>query len=293
MIQVSVPATSANLGVGFDCLGLALEERAVISFAPCEERLRITGCEKQFCTEENLVYQAFVKGCAWLKQKPSNVHIHIETRIPYARGLGSSAACIVAGLAGANAMCNGSMNKYELYQLAVQMEGHPDNIAPAIFGGLCASFRKGEEASMIRYGVKKDWRFVCILPDYAIDTKQARRLLPSSMSYEDAIHQMGRCMALAKGIEIGNALIVKKACDDRMHEPYRKTLINEYEDVRRSCEENGMDAVCISGSGPAMLALTQEDMLADALCAQLKKRYPAWMIWKKTATYDGVLVKEV
>lgn len=287
MKWISVPATSANLGVGFDCLGVALDHRARIAFEKSEQ-LQISGCKPAFCHADNLIYQAYQRGMAYLQEPLQKLHIHVESNIPDARGLGSSAICIVAGLAGANAMCGNRMNKYELFQLAAEMEGHADNVAPAIFGGLCASFQDEDGFRMIRYGIHPSWYFVSILPDYAISTKKARALLPRQLSYADAIAQMGRCMAVAKGIEIGNGLIVSKACHDKMHEPYRQVLIPEYADVKKQCVKQGAAAMCISGSGPSMLALLQDKNQAESLQRALQAAYPKWQIWLHKATYDGV-----
>ena len=212
----------------------------------------------------------------------------MDTDIPYARGLGSSATCIVAGLAGANALFQNRMNRYELFDLATRMEGHPDNIAPAIFGGLCVSFMEEGKPNMIRYGVKRDLQFVTMIPDYEVSTKSAREVLPNNMSYAQAVYQMGRCAALAKAMEIGNAMIMKRACTDQMQEPYRKDLIPEYADVNKLCEDAGMITMYISGSGSTMIALTQEETDAGVLAETIKKRYPTWDVRILKATYDGV-----
>ena len=216
------------------------------------------------------------------------IRITVDTDIPYARGLGSSATCIVAGLAGANALFQNRMNRYELFDLATRMEGHPDNIAPAIFGGLCVSFMEEGNPNMIRYGVKRDLQFVTMIPDYEVSTKSAREVLPNNMSYAQAVYQMGRCAALAKAIEIGNAMIMKRACKDQMQEPYRKELIPEYADVNKLCEDAGMITMYISGSGSTMIALTQEEADAGVLAETIKKRYPTWDVRILKATYDGV-----
>lgn len=288
MVKVSVPATSANLGVGYDCMGLALEERAEVSFEIIEEGLEIIGCEPAYCNSDNLFYQAFLKGLDYLHEQVSGVRICVNTNIPYARGLGSSATCIVAGLAGANALFGNRMNRYELFDLATQMEGHPDNIAPSIFGGLCVSFMEEGKPNMIRYGVKRDLLFVTMIPDYEVSTKEARKVLPTTMSYAQAIYQMGRCAALAKALEIGNALILKKACTDQMQEPYRKVLIPEYDAIHALCEDNDMITMFISGSGSTMMALTQEESAAKRLQQAVLQSYPKWDVRIMKASYDGV-----
>ena len=271
MVKVRVPATSANLGVGYDCLGLALDDFATVTFEVIAEGLEIAGCEEAYCNEENLFYQAFVKGLQYMGESVSGIRITVDTDIPYARGLGSSATCIVAGLAGANALFHNRMNRYELFDLATQMEGHPDNIAPAIFGG-----------------VKRDLLFVTMIPDYEVSTKAAREVLPDTMRYRDAVYQMGRCAALAKAMEIGNAMIMRKACTDQMQEPYRKKLIMEYENVRSLCRETDMITMYISGSGSTMIALTQEEAAARVLVEKIKNQYPSWDARILRATYDGV-----
>lgn len=288
MIKVTVPATSANLGVGYDCLGVALNEYATVYFEEIAEGLEIIGCEEAYCNEDNLIYQAFLKGLRYLQVTISGLRIRMETNIPYTRGLGSSATCIVAGLAGANAMFHNRMNKYELFALATQMEGHPDNIAPAVFGALCVSFMDGDKPNMIRYGVKKDLLFVTLIPDYEVSTKAAREVLPSTMSYVQATYQMGRCAALAKAIEIGNPLILKKACTDVMQEPYRKKLIPEYDAIKTLCEQDAMITMFISGSGSTLIALTQEMMDAQKLIKHVQQQYPTWDCRLLQATYEGV-----
>ncbi len=288
MIKVRVPATRANLGVGYDCMGLALDDYATVTFEVIAHGLEILGCEEAYCNEDNLFYQAFLEGLKYMNETVPGIRITVDTDIPYARGLGSSATCIVAGLAGANALFQNRMNRYELFDLATRMEGHPDNIAPAIFGGLCVSFMEEGKPNMIRYGVKRDLQFVTMIPDYEVSTKSAREVLPNNMSYAQAVYQMGRCAALAKAIEIGNAMIMKRACTDQMQEPYRKELIPEYADVNKLCEDAGMITMYISGSGSTMIALTQEETDAGVLAETIKKRYPTWDVRILKATYDGV-----
>lgn len=287
MIKVSVPATSANLGPGYDCLGIALDEFCTVTFESIDQGLEITGCEEAYCTEDNLIYQAFLKGLQYMNRSIRGLRMHVETNIPYARGMGSSATCIVAGLCGANAMFQHPMNKYEIFDLATQMEGHPDNVAPAIFGALCVSFMDDGKPSMIRYGVKKDLIFVTMIPDFEVSTKAAREVLPTQMSYPQAVYQMGRTAALAKAMEIGNALILKKACKDQMQEPYRKQLIPAYDNVRSICDESGAITMFISGSGSTMMALTQSEEIAETIVTELSHTYPSWDFRLLHATYEG------
>ena len=287
MIKVKVPATSANLGVGYDCLGIALDDYGVFYFEELEEGLIIEGCKEEYCNEDNLIYQAYLKGMQALGLKCSGLHIIVDSDIPSARGMGSSATCILAGLFAANALHQNKLNKYEIFDLATQMEHHPDNVAPALFGGLCVSFMEDCKPNMIRFGVKRDLHFVAMIPDYEVSTASARKVLPTSMSYEDATYQMGRCCALAKAIEIGNGLIIKKANCDKMQEPYRKQLIPDYDDVKAICEKEEMITMFISGSGSTLLALSQDEQACHNLIAHMRKKYPTWDLRLLHATYDG------
>ena len=287
-VKVKVPATSANLGVGYDCLGIALDAYCVATFEEIEQGLEISGCEQAYCDSENLFYRSFCAALEYMQKKVTGVRIHVESSIPFARGLGSSADCIVAGITAASTMFHNAMNKYEIFDLATKLEGHPDNVAPAIFGALCVSFTEEGHASMIRYGIKRDMNFIAVIPDYEIKTADARQVLPTQMSYGDAVYQMGRCAALAKALEIGNMLIVKKACKDKMHKPYRKQLIPEYDEIQALCERLGADTMFLSGSGSTMMALTREEECAMQLKKQLQGQYPAWDIRILHATYDGV-----
>lgn len=287
-IKVKVPATSANLGIGYDCLGIALDAYCIATFEEIEHGLEISGCEQAYCNSDNLFYRSFCAALEYMQKKVQGVRIHIDSNIPTARGLGSSATCIVAGITAASAMFQNAMNKYEIFDLAAKLEGHPDNVAPAIFGALCVSFMEEGHASMIRYGIKKDMHFIAIIPNYEVKTEDARKVLPTQMSYHDAVYQMGRCAAFAKALEIGNMLIVKKACKDKMQEPYRKQLIPEYDKIRALCERFGADTMFLSGSGSTMMALTREEECAMQLKKQLQIQYPAWDLRILHATYDGV-----
>lgn len=288
MIRVRVPATSANLGVGYDCLGIALDDFATVTFEVIDEGVVITGCDEAYCNEDNLFYRAFLEGLRYIGKEVPGIHIHIDSDVPFARGMGSSATCIVAGIAGANALFSEPMNKYEIFDVATRMEGHPDNIAPAIFGGLCVSFMDEGKPNMIKYGIKKDMIFVTMIPDYEVSTKSAREVLPDTMSYADAVYQMGRCAALAKAMEIGNPLIIKKACRDKMQEPYRRELIAQYFDVKTVCEECGAITMFISGSGSTMIALTNEEETAQEIKRNIEQTYSGWSVRLLHATYDGV-----
>lgn len=286
MIRVKVPATSANLGVGFDCMGLALDWQGVFTFRFDGPEFMISGCPKAYQNKDNLVYHAFARTLMALGKRVPVVQIHIDTPIPVARGLGSSASCIVAGVLGAVAYSGQKLPLQELLRLATLLEHHPDNVAPALYGSLCASFMENGIPYTAQFAVHEKFRFVTIIPDYEVRTEDARRILPSDMSYADAIYQMGRCATLGKALESGDEEMVRHACIDRMQEPYRSRLIPEYDEVKRLCMDLGALAFVISGSGSTMLAVCTADT-GGKLCRQLSERFRSWQVLELKAAAEG------
>ncbi len=286
MIRVKVPATSANLGVGFDCMGLALDWQGVFTFRFDGAEFMISGCPKAYQNKDNLVYHAFARTLMALGKRVPVVQIHIDTPIPVARGLGSSASCIVAGVLGAVAYSGQKLPLQELLRLATLLEHHPDNVAPALYGSLCASFMENGMPYTAQFAVHEKFRFVTIIPDYEVRTEDARRILPSDMSYADAIYQMGRCATLGKALESGDEEMVRHACIDRMQEPYRSRLIPEYDEVKRLCMDLGALAFVISGSGSTMLAVCTADT-GGKLCRQLSERFRSWRVLELKAAAEG------
>lgn len=294
MIEVRVPATSANLGPGFDCMGLALNTYAYFRFSLQEKGLTISGCDPRWQNEENLVYQGFQHTLDYMGETIPGLAIEIDASgVPEARGLGSSAVCIVAGAMAANAFFQNRLNKYEIFDICTAMEGHPDNVAPAIFGSLTVSFMEDDKPSMIRYLVNRDLRFCAIIPDYPTLTEEARAVLPKTLSYEDAIYNMGRCTALAKALEIGNPMVIKRACKDKMHQPYRKQLIKEYDAIQELCDTHDALALYISGSGSTMMAICDQPAKAKTLIQSITEAYPTWEVKLLDVDLKGVQVKEV
>ncbi len=288
MIRIKVPATSANVGVGFDCLGLAVSYYSTISFETSDARLIITGLPKEFQNADNLVYQAFVKGCNFLDKPVPNVKINIEGDVPVARGLGSSSVCVVAGLKAASVWYGDAISTDQLLVLATEMEGHPDNVTPAILGGLCVSFLDDQNLpQVIQYHVSNQLHFVAMIPDYEVSTHAARKVLPTTLSYADAIHQVSHCAAMTKALELGDRHMIHEACDDRMHEPYRAKLIPDYSQAKNISEQFG-GTMYISGSGSTMMAITANENDADKIVENAQAAFPKWTVRKMAVDSTGV-----
>lgn len=276
MIRIKVPATSANLGVGFDCMGLAVSLYSTIDFEQSSQKLIINDCDKQFQNEQNLIYQAFVRGCQFLNQPVPNVKITIDNHVPVSRGLGSSAVCIVGGLMGANLWFDSPLNKEEILTLATEMEGHPDNVAPAILGNLNVSFTDSQEnIQNVAFKVSPDLFFVALVPDYQLSTKKARQVLPKSMDYQTVSYQVGHAVALSKALENGDLQLIRQAIIDKMHEPFRSKLIPDYSTVKSICQKDG-GVLYISGSGSTLMAITSNLNDAQKIIDETKKSFPNW-----------------
>ena len=252
-IRVRVPATSANVGVGFDCLGLALTLYAEFGFAPSTDgQLHITGCEDRFRGADNLVWTSYQHTCEDLGIPAQLLEIQIDSPIPLAGGLGSSSACIVAGIAAA-------------YALA----GHPDNVAPAIYGGLTCSFTDNGEVTTLHYDVAEGLCFVTIVPPYEVRTAQARRVLPTDVPLSVVPWQTGRAVAMVTALTTGDTDLIKKCAQDRIHEPYRSKLIPDYGALRAAAYACGASAFLISGSGATTLAICPDEAVAGRLIRRI------------------------
>lgn len=258
MVNIRVPATTANLGPGFDCLGCALNLYADFTFEKMPSGLSISGCPREYQNEKNLVYTAFLEASkAWGVTLPG-LRIQVDSPIPPSRGLGSSAAMIVAGVAAASHFSGLAHDKQELLQLAARIEGHPDNAAPAIYGGLCVSVTEENQVYAAQASVHEDIHFLALVPDFALATHAARAALPESISRQDGVYNAGHAALLMRALETGDFPLLAIAMQDRLHQPYRYPLIPGSREIAALARENAADGFCISGAGPTLLCLYHE-----------------------------------
>ena len=282
-VTVTVPATTANLGPGFDCIGVALKLYNQFKFsrldAPETLSITATGAEadRVKTDESNLVYQSIVHLYQYLGQVPPPLQIDIQLGVPLARGLGSSATAIVGGLIGANWLAGSPLDRSEIVELAIALEGHPDNVVPALLGGcrLSASLtdvQKGTQETGESYGgwaicdVPWDSRLVPVvaIPDFELATQEARRVLPTHVSLADAIFNTAHMGLLVRGLETGQEDWLRAALQDRLHQRYRQELVPGYSAVHSAAMAAGAYGMVISGAGPTLLALVNEAR-ADAV----------------------------
>ena len=260
-VVVHVPATSANLGVGFDVMGIALDLWATFTFEPAAE-LEVRGCLDRFANADNLVWRSYQRACDMLDAPARPLSISIGSPLPLSGGLGSSSTCVVAGVIAALLFSGRPFDRAQALNMATTIEGHPDNVAPAVYGGLTSSFVEAGTVCAAVMPVGANLRFVAMAPPYVVKTDEARKALPTTVARQTAVWQMGRCVAMADALERGDCELIARACHDKLHEPHRMLLIPDYDLLRTRSLGAGACAFVISGSGSTMLAIADGDEAA-------------------------------
>ena len=266
-VVVDVPATTANLGPGFDCLGAALDLNNRFAMRRIEgggERfeLIIEGTEGSHLRggPENLVYRAAQRVWKAAGLEPVALEARVRLAVPPARGLGSSATAIVAGLMGANALVGEPLSKEKLLELAIDIEGHPDNVVPSLLGGLCMTAKAASQRwRVVRCEWKPSVKAVVAIPSIRLSTSEARRAMPKAIPVGDAVVNLGALTLLLQGLRTGNGDLISDGMHDRLHEPYRWRLIKGGDQVKQAAMDAGAWGCAISGAGPSVLALCEED----------------------------------
>ena len=267
-VTIRVPATTANLGPGFDAFGCALSLYTDVTFEETEYGLEITGCPEEFTGPDNLAYVAYCAVMATMCEAVRGVKIHIDAHIPVCRGLGSSAALLVAGAMGANILHGSKLSTQGLLNITNAMEGHPDNLAPAFYGGLTASMVDNGLPVCVNFPLHPDWEFLALIPDFDLPTSKARAVLPEQLSRADAIYNIAHGALVLKALEKGDGKLLRNAMQDRLHQGYRKGLIRDYETIEALVRTTGA-AFCLSGAGPTLLCITRDKNLEEKLIKKL------------------------
>ncbi len=272
-VRVSVPATTANLGPGFDCLGAALNLYNYFRFKLLVEgvTIRYRGTDHVSLGKENLVYRAFCRAFEVVSQPIPGVEIEIELNVPLSRGLGSSATAIVGGLLGANTLGQLNLSPETLLQLAIALEGHPDNVVPA-FKGQCQLCVQNQKGGWVFCPL--NWhdsiQVVAVVPNFKLATQTARNVLPKSISIANAVFTASHVGLLIRALETGSIEWLQTALQDRLHQPARLELVTGFKAVQAAAKTAGSYGVVISGAGPTLLALTDREHrepVAEAMVA--------------------------
>ncbi|MEG6616236.1 homoserine kinase [Peptococcaceae bacterium 1198_IL3148] len=263
MIRVQVPATTANLGPGFDCLGMALKLYNIVEMKQLDKGLIIEvvgdGADGIPLNENNIVYQAANKVFNKVGYQPAGLKIKLTNQIPVSRGLGSSAAAIVGGVVAANMMAGNKLAAKELLELANELEGHPDNVAPALLGGIVISAVEQGEVQSIKLQPPMGLKAVVAVPDFKLSTKRAREVLPSQVTLQDAVFNVGHVALLVAALSQGDMDKLSYAMEDKLHQSYRASLVPGMKKVLAAAKLAGARGVVLSGAGPTLIALADNN----------------------------------
>ena len=259
-IKVSVPATSANIGSGFDALGLAVTLYNTVTFEE-SDHLDISAADGTRIprNESNLVYRSAKGLFDKVGKKIPPLKIVQTNPIPMARGLGSSSACIIAGLLGANRMLGDVLNTQELLTLATSIEGHPDNVAPAMLGGFVTSVYDEGQVYSVKKNIDEQLAFAAFVPDFRLLTSKARAALPDMVSHKDAVYNLSRAALATAAFCDGDYSLLGVATKDSLHQKYRLPLIDGGDEMFELAQDLGALAVYISGAGPTIMAVVPRD----------------------------------
>jgi len=264
MIKIRVPATTANLGPGFDCLGLALKLYLNLEIEEIEKGLVIEyqgeGAEKFSVKKDTLIGKSAELVLKKIERDKFKKGLRIKAfnQIPIARGLGSSASAIIGGIVGAARLCNIDLTNQEMLELALSLEGHMDNIVPALIGGLTLAYKTGkEEIKWARIETPLDLRIVLAIPEFTLNTGKMRKVLPQKVALPEAIFNLSRASLLVNALQNSDWEVLAEAMEDRLHQPYRAPFIPGIEDMFSQIKKTGLAGIALSGSGPSVVSLTK------------------------------------
>ena len=268
-VTVRVPATSANCGPGFDTLGLACNLYNYFTYELIDQGLSLKiegeGTEKLKAGKNNLAFLSFYKVWDMIVGSKTGLSVIMSNNIPLSRGLGSSSTAIVAGLVAANHLSGNTLSKNEIVQLATEIEGHPDNVAPAILGGMTISYVDDGKANSLKFLPLKPFKLVAVVPDMPLATSLARKAIPKTVPHQDAVFNTSRAALLVGAMLTGDYQHLAAGLDDRLHQPYRAHLIPGMEDAFKAAVNNGAFNAIISGAGSTLMAYVPINVSCEAV----------------------------
>ncbi len=282
MFEVRVPATSGNLGSGFDSLGLALNIYGRFVF----EEVPSPPSDKS-----HLTIKAYQRALQWMNTTGPHLQVQTPQVIPVGKGLGSSAACIVAGVLAARHMSGKNIPTQVLLQMATEIEGHPDNVAPALFGGLVSSGWRDKKVFSGKLPLSKKISFALLIPSFSLSTSKARNVLPKRIPFSDAVYNLSQLGLSISALASGDSELIRHAFDDRLHQPYRFPLIEEADHLIGIAKKSGALAVTLSGAGPSLLLIRQEGDRLEELIPRLAEFKNHWELRLCLPDMEGAILR--
>lgn len=292
---ITIPASTANIGPGFDSMGMALKRYLVLNVFKqdnWELEHRSQFLPKEVNYESHFIYQVALEVAKKYEKKLPTCKVVIKSDIPLARGLGSSASAVVAGIELANQLCELSLNDDEKLFLATQIEGHPDNVAPSLFGGLIITATPANQKIEYLKVENLDLDIIIYIPNTELKTDDARKVLPAVLSSEYAASASGISNLMITALLTKNYELAGKMMEeDQFHEPFRAKLIPYYEKIKREAKKSGSYGTVISGAGPSMISFVPQGK-GDEIANHMKKSFPDYEVAAIQIDYNGIQIDE-
>ncbi len=299
-ILVKVPATTANLGPGFDALGLALNLWNETEFIATDDKQIILsidgeGAGKLPTDANNPIVDAALQVYDMAQKSCNGLRIHCINRVPIGSGLGSSSAAMLTGMLGANALLGDPFSQEEILKLAIETEGHPDNVAPAMLGGLVASIVHEERVISLKLPARANHgqiHLTVVWPEFDFPTKQARAILPKQVERKDAIYNISRAVLVTEALRTGDLELLGKAMTDALHQPFRIPLIPGAQIAMEAARKAGAAAVALSGAGPSLIAFSSkvDKGIGEAMSRAFEKAGLTSKIFELQVSHEGAEV---
>ncbi|MFA5857481.1 MAG: homoserine kinase [Elusimicrobiota bacterium] len=296
-VRVTIPATSGNLGSGFDCLGMAVGlyntvDVEIDTLSPSVKKGGVVlknihilgeGCESISKTQDNVVFTAIKVALKKAGIHSAGVSLKLVNNIPVTRGLGSSAAARVGGITAVNAVLNDRFTTEDIINMASKLEGHPDNVVPAIVGGVCLSYIEDKKIGYIKFDkIKSKIYAITCIPGFELTTKKARAVLPKNIPMRNAVYNCARVGMVTTAFITGNLRLLDFGMRDKLHQPYRSKLIPGFYKVYAAAKRAGAMGVALSGAGPTMLAVTESKKTGSIIGERMVS---AWKKYNVLASY--------
>ena len=290
MKKIITSASTSNLGPGFDCLGLALSIFNTFTIEKTNTTTLLNVAE-EYNNEDNLFLKAYRYGCAYL-QKEVPIQVDFHTEVPIARGLGSSSTFIVGGITAAFLQNNLPLDKECIFQLASQMEGHPDNAAPCVYGGFSASITLDDGSFHTeQLALNDQYQFTCFIPDFEVSTEEARKILPDVYLRHIAVRNSAKAILVTKALESGDLSLLQQCATDEIHEPYRKSLIPGFDQLKAISEKDTAGVFLISGSGSTCILIHKDSLSLEAQ-NHIQNLDGHWQIRNLKPYHEGLIVED-